>query len=270
MKHNYRKICISAFLVLSIIQFSAAQIMRVGVKAGPQMSWVANNDPKYEPIASVRPATGFHAGFVMGFKVKDRYFLNLETMYSQKGKIVRGKEDSELHDKVVYHHLDIPVLFSMHFKGKLSDNREFKWYLNAGPTVSYWLGGKGTIKAGDLIENGLSELKYKMVFGERPEEHDASLVYINNANRWQFSMSIGGGLLLEPVDKQKVLLDFRYDIGHTRMGSPTGADYLLPALYDDNLKARHKVLRVSLIYLMEFTSDKKERNKGKSKLKPKF
>ena len=244
--------------------------MRLGVKAGPQLSWVANDDPKYESIASVGPATGFHAGLVMGFKVKDRYFLNLETMYSQKGKIVRGKEDPQLHDKVVYNHLDIPVLFSMHFKGKLSDNKEFKWYLNAGPTVSYWLGGKGKIKAGDLSENGISELKYKFVFGDRPEEHDASLVYIKDANRWQFAMSVGGGLVLEPVDKQKVMIDLRYDIGHTRMGTPASADYLLPALYDDTLKGRHKVLKLSLIYLMEFTSDKKERNKGKSKLKPKF
>ena len=156
---------------------TSAQIIRVGVKAGPQLSWVTVDDPKYKTVATVRPTAGFHAGLVLAFKVKDRYFLNTEFIYSQKGKNVMGKVDPNLNDKVVYHHIDIPVLFSMHFKGKLAKTRQFKWYINAGPNTSYWLGGKGVIKSGDLIENGISELKYKIAFGTRPDHNNPDILY---------------------------------------------------------------------------------------------
>ncbi len=241
--------------------------MRIGVKAGPQLSWVAGDDPKYNSVATVRPTTGFHAGLVLAFKVKDRYFLNTELIYSQKGKRVEGKIDPNLRDKVVYNHIDVPVLFSMHFKGSLTKERQFKWYINAGPTTSYWLGGKGVIKSGDLIENGLSELKYKIAFGTRPDHNNADILYIKDAKRLQFSMSIGGGILLEPANRQKVMIDFRYDIGHTRIGTPESSQFMVPADYQDSLKGRNKGIRMSLIYLFEFSSDRKERNKGKSSIK---
>ena len=54
----------------------------------------------------------------------------------------------------------------MHFKAKLSDTRQFKWYINAGPNISYWLGGKGKINAAELVENGEHPLNYKIEFGD--------------------------------------------------------------------------------------------------------
>jgi len=264
MKYKVLRNYIAALLFFASIQITSAQIIRVGMKAGPQLSWVAVDDPKYKTVATVRPTAGFHAGLVLAFKVKDRYFLNTEFIYSQKGKSSVGKADPYLNDKVVYHHLDIPVLFSMHFKGKLTKTRQFKWYINAGPNASYWLGGKGVIKSGDLIENGLSELKYKIAFGSRPDHNNPDILYLKDVNRLQFGMSIGGGLLLEPANKQKVMIDFRYEIGHTRIGTPSSSQFMIPADYQDSLKGRNKGIRVSLVYLFEFTSDRKTRNKGKS------
>lgn len=241
-----------------------AQIIRAGIKAGPQLSWVGVDDPKYKTVATVRPTAGFHAGLVLAFKVKDRYFLNTEYIYSQKGKSVKGKVDPNLDDRVVYHHIDVPVLFSMHFKGKLTETRQFKWYVNAGPNISYWLGGNGVIKSGDLIENSMSELRYKINFGSRPDHNNPDILYVKDANRLQFGMSIGAGLLLEPADKQKVMIDFRYEIGHTRIGTSESSQFLIPSDYQDSLKGRNKGIRLSIIYLFEFSSDRKERNKGKS------
>ena len=265
---GWRK-CIAALIFFSSVQITQAQIIRAGVKAGPQLSWFSVDDPKYNNVAAVRPTAGFHAGLVLAFKVKDRYFLNTEYIYSQKGKIVRGKVDPNLNDRVVYHHIDIPVLFSMHFKGKFMKTRQFKWYINAGPNTSYWLGGKGVIKSGDLIENGLSELKYKIVFGSRPDHNNPDLLYIKDVKRLHFGMSVGGGLLFEPAHKQKVMIDFRCEIGHTRIGTPQSSQFLIPSDYQDSLKGRNKSIRLSLVYLFEFSSDRKERNKGKSTLDPK-
>lgn len=268
MKRIAWRKCIAGLILIGCTEMTYAQIIRVGAKVGPQLSWVSIDDPQYKTVADVRPTAGFHAGFVLAFKVKDRYFLNTEYIYSQKGKNAKGKLDPDLHDKVVYHHIDIPILFSMHFKGKLK-TRQFKWYINAGPNTSYWLGGKGVIKSGDLIENGFSELKYKIAFGTRPDHNNPDILYIKEANRLQFGMSIGGGLLLEPIGKQKIMIDFRYEIGHTRIGTTQSSQFQVPADYQDSLKGRNKGIRLSLVYLFEFTSDRKERNKGKSTISTK-
>lgn len=268
MKYRVSRKCIAGLLFIASIELTSAQIIRVGVKAGPQFSWAAVDDPKYKAVASVHPVVGFHAGLVFAFKVKDRYFLNTEYIYSQKGKRAKGKVDPNLDDKVVYHHLDIPVMFSMHFKGNFTKTRQFKWYINAGPNTSYWLGGKGTIESGDLIENGMSELKYKIAFGTRPDRNNADILYIKDAKRLQFGLNFGGGILLEP-GKQKIMIDFRYEAGHTRLGNAESSQFLIPSDYQDNLKQRNKGLRLSLIYLFEFSSDRKVRNKGKSTINTK-
>ncbi len=267
MNHLALKNCIGAILLLLSAEVASSQIIRAGFKAGPQFSWVTVDDPKFNTIADVHPMAGFHAGLVLAFKVKDRYFLTTEYIYSQKGKNVTGKIDPNLNDKVVYQHVEIPVLFSMHFKGRVSNSREFKWYINAGPNTSYWLGGKGVIQSGDLIENRIPELKYKIAFGTRPDHNNPDILYIKDANRLQFGMNVGAGVLLEPGGNQKVMIDFRYEIGHTQLGNAGSSQFLVPSDYQDNLKGRNKGIRLSLVYLFEFSSDKKELNKGKSTIK---
>ncbi len=267
MKVIIWKNCLVLLLLISTIEVATGQIIRAGFKAGPQLSWVTVDDPKFKEVGKVRPIPGFHAGAVIAFKVKDRYFLNTEYIYSQKGKNVTGKIDPDLNDKVIYRHIDIPILFAMHFKGNLAKTRQFKWYINAGPNTSYWLGGKGVINSGDLIENGKQELKYKIAFGTRPDYNDADILYIKDAKRLQFGMNVGGGILLEPGKKQKVMIDFRYEIGHTQLGNAQSSQFIIPADYQDNLKGRNKGIRLSIVYLFEFSSDKKELNKGKSTIK---
>jgi len=261
---SFLKYCLTVLLLLASGAMTFGQIIRAGITAGPQLSWVTVDDPKYNAIAKVHPIPGFHAGAVIAFKVKDRYFLTTEYIYSQKGKSVTGKIDPDLSDKVIYRHIDIPILFSMHFKGKLGESRQFKWYINAGPNTSYWLGGNGVIRAGDLIENGIPELKYKIAFGTRTDHNNPDILYIKDANRLQFGMNVGAGLVLEPGGKQKVLVDLRYEIGHTQLGNAGSSQFLIPSDYQDNLKGRNKGIRLSLIYLVEFSSDRKEVNKGKS------
>ncbi|MDH4092015.1 MAG: PorT family protein [Cyclobacteriaceae bacterium] len=263
------RLCSTGLLLVVSLSTTSAQIIRAGIKAGPQLSWVTVDDPKYNAVGKVHPIPGFHAGAVLAFKVKDRYFLNTEYIYSQKGKNVTGKIDPNLNDKVIYRHIDVPILFSMYFKGKFLKTREFKWYINAGPNISYWLGGNGVIEAGDLIENGIPALKYKIAFGTRPDHNDPDILYIKDAKRLQFGMNVGGGILLEPGGNQKVLIDFRYEIGHTQIGNAGSSQFLIPSDYQDNMKGRNKGIRLSLIYLYEFSSDPKERNKGKSTINKK-
>jgi hypothetical protein len=259
------KSAVYTFIVVLLLSFqnSSAQIVRAGFKAGAQVNWVRLDNASFGDTVKVNPSPGFNVGGVVSFKVRDRYFLHTEYVYSQKGKILRGKIDPLLHDKATYHYFEIPILFTMHFKGRLGKSREFKWYLGAGPNISYWLGGKGELESSDLKENFLDKIDYTIEFGERMDTQHPRVIYYPNANRFQFGMNIGAGLMLEPGERNKVMLDLRYGFDQTRLGKGL-ADYQIPADFDDNLRVRNWGFKASVIYLTEFNLDKKSRNKGKS------
>jgi opacity protein-like surface antigen len=241
----------------------SAQIIHAGFKAGASLNWVRFDNPSFGDTVKTSPFPGFDVGGVVSFKVRDRYFLHTEYVYSQKGKILQGKIDPLLHDKVTYHYFEIPVLFTMHFESKVGKSREFKWYLGAGPNVSYWISGNGQLRSSDLEENFIDQIDYKVVFGERLDTQHPRDIYYPNANRLQFGLNIGAGLMFEPGVRNKVMVDFRYGFDQTRLGKGL-ADYQIPADYDDNLRVRNWGFKASIIYLTEFNLDKKSRNKGKS------
>ncbi|MEX2233153.1 MAG: outer membrane beta-barrel protein [Cyclobacteriaceae bacterium] len=247
-----------------------SQIMQFGVKGGAQLSWARSDDPQFRKQVKIRPMPGYNAGFVLSFKVKDRYFLHTEYLFSTKGKVVRGRIDKVLEDRITYNYIEVPILYNIHFKGSLGGTRRFKWHAGAGPLFSYWLGGKGWIHADEFEENEFPPFDYKIRFGERGEDiKDYDIIYIKDAKRLQLGFTLGGAILLEPSNSGKVMVDLRFELGHTWLGTPTSADYVLPVTYDDNLKARNMGLRFSVMYLFERNMDKKVRNKGKSNLKPK-
>ncbi|HEX6227281.1 MAG TPA: hypothetical protein VFZ52_22850, partial [Chryseolinea sp.] len=68
MKYIVWRKSIAGLLIFACVEITSAQIIRVGAKVGPQMSWFAVDDPKYNSVASVRPMVGFHAGLVVAFK----------------------------------------------------------------------------------------------------------------------------------------------------------------------------------------------------------
>lgn len=244
-----------------------AQIVRVGATAGAQMTWVKSDSPTFMDSVRIDPMPGFRVGGVVSFKVKDRYFLHTEYVYSRKGKIVTGKIDDMLKDRVTYHYLEVPVLFTRHFKASLGGEKEFKWYMGIGPNISYWISGKGRMEASDLFENGLSEIHYKIAFGPRLDTEHPLIIYYDKANRYQFGLNVGGGVILEPVSSHKIMLDVRYTFDQTHLGRSRSSDHQIPPDYVDNLKARNRGVKFSVIYLLEYNLDKKERNKGKSTLK---
>jgi hypothetical protein len=184
--------------------------------------------------------------------------------------VIRGKIDKMLEDRVTYNYIEIPLLYNIHFKGSLGGSRQFKWYAGAGPLFSYWLGGSGRIDSDEFAENNFPPFEYKIRFGERGEDiGEYDIIYVKDVNRFQLGFTFGGGLMLEPAGSGKIMIDLRGELGHTWMGTPSSADYVLPVTYDDNLKARNIGVRFSVMYLFERNMDKKVRNKGKSNLKQK-
>ena len=249
---------------------ASGQILQYGIKAGPQMSWMASDDKSFKEQVSIDPRIGYNAGFVLSFKVKDRYFLHTEYIFSTKGKVNHGKIDKMLEDRVTYNYIEIPMLYNIHFRGRVGGSRQFKWYAGAGPLFSYWLGGREWINSDEFAENSFPPFTYKIRFGERGEDiGETDAIYMKDVKRFQLGFNIGGGVMLEPANSGKIMFDVRFDLGHTWMGTPQSADYVLPVTYDDNLKARNMALRFSVMYLFERNLDKKVRNKGKSNVKQK-
>lgn len=255
-------------LLVSTPLFS--QVVRMGIKGGAQMSWVRSDDAGFRETVKIRPVPGYNAGAVFSFKVKERYFLHTEYLFSTKGKLIRGKIDKMLEDRITYNYIDVPILYNVHFKGSLGSTRKFKWYAGAGPIFSYFLGGRGVLNSEEFVENNFPPVHYKIRFGERGEDiGEYDIIYVHDIKRLQLGFTFGGGILLEPSNTNKIMVDLRFELGHTWMGTPTSADYVIPVTYDDNLKARNLGLRFSVMYLFETNLNKKIRNKGKSNLKPK-
>jgi hypothetical protein len=244
---------------------SHAQVVRLGVKAGPRMSWMKLDDAKHKNIVDIKPVFSYSVGGVAAFKVKDRYFLHTELNYTTKGKISTGKLDPLLDDRVTYHYLEVPALFSLQFKSRTKSDKQFKWYLGIGPNVSYWMGGRGVIKGSDLYENKINQLKYTVAFGDRPDADSPDKMFVEDAQRFQFGLNAGGGFLFEPGGNRKIMIDLRYELGHSQLGEK--GDFIIPTDYDDNLNARNMGFTLSVMYLFEINLDPNVRNRGKSTIK---
>lgn len=285
---GYLRLFICALFFCAITYQGLAQVVRAGLKGGFQASWI-NYDGKWlnynddgkdynKGFANITPVPGFNVGGILSFRVKDRFFLQTEYLYSTKGRKVTYDKNVEnppfepdIRDRVVYKYLSVPVMFTIYFNANIGKNKRFKWFAGAGPSFNYWLGGKGVYYSESLeFEYNLpeGEAEYILKFGERGEDSDHKHVYYSNVNRMQIGLIACAGLLFEPAESHKVLLDLRYEIASTRLGnSLSNASYMLPPKYDETLKARNHTISLSLAYLFEFNTDKKVKNKGKSTIK---
>jgi hypothetical protein len=274
MDSVYRYLMV-VILAVVVSKTTFSQTIYAGLKGGLNLSWVSHNTSGYNDFQGYKdnykilPVLGYNAGAVVAFKVKKRFFLHTEYLFSTKGKYVKGNIDKYHEDRVRYNFFEIPILYNIFFEAKLKTKRvrQFKWYAGIGPNFSYWLGGKGSIYSSEHVENNQPITNYKIRFGERgPNRDEIDVVYIKDARRIQLGVNIGGGILLEPTNGRKIMVDLRFELGHTWMGNGESADYLIPVDYKggQNLKDRNMGLRLSLLYLFESNLDKKVRNKGKS------
>lgn len=268
------KIVLIGAISLLLTQKMAAQVLRAGVVASAQACWVKLDDSSFRDTVSISPKPGFRVGGVLAFKVKDRYFLHTEYVYSQKGKIAKGKLDENLKDEATYSFIDVPILFTMHFKGHIGKTRTFQWFLGAGPTLSYWLSGKGKINSGDVQENSpqlnAPPVDYKIKFGKRTESSSDNDFYYQNARRFQLGLNLAAGVFVEPAPGRVMSIDLRYSFYQTQMGDNNTADIVSPIDYLDNLAARNRAIQLSVCYMFEYNTDKKSRHKGKSTIKKKY
>jgi hypothetical protein len=234
----------------------------VGPSVGVNYSWITFDEKENKDYYKVTPVPGFHAGVNLSFKVRKRFFLHSSLIYSQKGKIVEGKDDPDLRNKVTYSYIELPILYTVEFKMHAKNNREYKIYLGAGPNVSYWLGGRGTFYNSELREGFQDERKYRIAFKKNLEEIDDKEMGIEQANRVQLGLNISAGFVFEPIQRQEVMLTFRYELGHSFLSRSGDGRFSNVFSYEDDLQVRNQGFRISLAYLIDLQTD--QRKKGKS------
>lgn len=268
-------LAISLFLLVSSVAFSqktaapavaakTSQIL-IGPIAGVNYSWTSFGERDDRSDYSVNPVLGYHFGGHIAFKVRKRFFLHTSILYSTKGKVIKGKLDPLLNNKVQYNYIDVPIVYTIDFKRKLGGGKEFKYFLGIGPNVSYWLGGKGTLYNNDLNENGLPEQDYKIVFKKDVSTLGDDRMNVATPNRFQLGLAFTAGIEFEPSGTNRIMLNVRYELGHSYLSREEDGVFPISITYTDPLKIRSQGFRISLAYLIDLKVE--QRKKGKSTIK---
>lgn len=247
-------------LLLSLCGSQASSQILVGPIAGANYSWTTFANKDLKETYKVIPTFGFHVGGHLAFKVRNRFFLHTSLLYVTKGREIEGKIDQMLRNTERYSYIEMPISYTVDFKGKLGQNKEFKYFLGIGPNIGYWLGATGTLLNSDLEENNIGEISYEAAFKRSLDDIQPDEMGVEEPNRFQFGLNFVAGMVLEPAPKQRMMLSIRYELGHTYIAKTDGT--FLDTYYQSPLRSRNQGLRVSLAYLIDLKTE--ERKKGKS------
>jgi hypothetical protein len=184
---------------------------------------------------------------------------------------MEGKLDPLFNNDVKYRYIDIPILYTKETKAKFGRDKYYKWYLGVGPSINYWLGGKGVLKNQDLNENTINppnyDLPYHVTFNKNSEDVVQGQMNVEKPNRIQLGLNFSAGLIFEPIDLNKFMITARYQLGHTFMSEKSSGDFGIPGklYYEDDLRIRTHSISLSLYYFIDLKTE--ESKKGKSTIK---
>jgi hypothetical protein len=237
----------------------------VGPKAGVQYGWVGLDRDIDREFLRSEPALGAHFGGVAIFRVRERFYLHTELLYSFRQQVIKGRQDELLESKTTNHFIELPISFKMNFKSRIKDLK-YQWFAGAGPTLGYWLGGSNTLRSSELDEADRFPSDYSIKFDAIPiEDADNNTLYIDEGNRMQLGIHAVGGLMFEPQNGKAFIIDVRFDYGHSYFARE---DYgYFPGLldYSEPTRARYMAIKLGLTYV--FDTNVSESRKGKSTVK---
>jgi hypothetical protein len=251
------------FLIALLTLFCTAPVFSqilVGPEIGGNYSWTSFGDKDLKDSYRVTPVFGFHAGGHLAFLVRKRFFLHASLLYATKGRVLQGKDDALLKNTSRYNYIDMPISYTVDFKGKIGKGKEFKYFLGVGPNVSYWLGGKGTLYNSELKENNFSEQKYKIVFNKDPTTQGLDEMNVQNPNRLQLGLNLVAGAVIEPGLRQRLMVTIRYELGHSYLAKSNGT--FTQTYFQDPLQSRNQGFRISVAYLYDLKTENRKRGKS--------
>jgi hypothetical protein len=208
-------------------------------------------------------------------RMKEKYSLHVQLLYSKKTKVVYGELDPNFRNRLTNNYLELPITYTIEFKRLVGETqagmtKSFNWFLGAGPTVSYWMGGKGNLKSSNLIEDlQFTGLDYKVAFGADAAtlETQTDLLNVTRANRLQFSINFAGGIIVEPAGFQKIILTASLELGQSFIAKENNGFFSGSNVDLDPQRAKFHSLRFSVGYVLDMKLESRQR--GKSTIKNK-
>jgi len=231
-----RLLGLSGTLFLFVVTCSAclAQIW-VGPKVGLQLAKAVPD--QQERLYGEKYTSSYQPGYTFGldanYEVNRTFSLETGLLYSRKGKIITQQESPYQKNIATYHHLDLPLLLRITF-----GRGYWQWYLNAGANVSYWLAGKGSIQTDGR------EKDYRIRFS--PGNSQSGDIYLPNANRLQFGLDFGSGLIFKVGRSERLSVDFKYTLGQTDLSQ--SATSTNAQRYFDRFRTTNHVISISTAY----------------------
>ena len=214
-----------------------------GFKAGVNANKISFAEQVYKDFYDTKFKLGYTAGAVFLIENKEKYGLYTEFLYSVKGKSIESNANDYETNIASYQYLDFPVMFRVKF-----NQPKFDWFVQLGPELSYWLGGKGAFKVYEPDRDVFTTYEYTVNFGEPQNTSD----YLNvaEANRIQVGLAVGGGMIWDLKNGNYVSLDVRYTFGHTYVGGYESAS--IPNIgLEDNLEYTNNIATISAVYYFD-------------------
>ena len=232
---------------------------QVGLKAAFTSYKSTFNFPEDEEIFDQKVRPGFQVGGVLDLPLANVFHFYAELYYSMKGKKT-FITDAGITNNATYHFIEAPVLLRFSFNGGEVPSGNYRWHIDVGPTISYWLGGSGS-----LVANGPKN-PYDIVFGDPPENNSSfETMYIANGERWQWGLMFGLGMDYPVTKGQIVYIDLRAGLGGTNLGDFDSQAYLPVLGFSDSMQVSFLEFSLSAAYTFEI--DWISTRKGKSNVK---
>ncbi|MBS1681220.1 MAG: PorT family protein [Bacteroidetes bacterium] len=266
------------FFLFRIVYSSNAQVeekpkLYVGGTLGTSVSklFFFENSNLYKSL----PTIGFDGGVMASLKVRKKFRLNAQLIYSQLGRTVKNKGTRpdplyKVSSRMQY--IELPVFYALEFKrltpqGQLEGGRRktYNWYVGAGPIVRYWLNDKGTFRSSNLTENLIDHFDYTAAFNSTDATAPGKEL-MPQANRLQFGVNITAGLAFEPMSGKRIMASVHLNLMQTFLAkSPGSFPTSIPNETNadaDELRARNHSIRFSVGYLFDTKIEKRKRGKS--------
>jgi len=210
----------------------------------------------------------FQVGAAFSYTATSMYAVYGELLYERVDKSVRDIQTNGevVNTEMTNHFISAPIMLRV-----TMGSAPFHYFINGGPRLGYWLGGKCKQDLEEFSEFLIDDdgnplvVEYDITFNSSDAlAGDRSTALVSKPNRLQFGLTLGGGFLIDIQGGYRLQLDFRYTWIHSNMGTNNGSldTNFDNESYRENLEYYHNIATVGVAFLFDYNS--KLRKKGRS------
>lgn len=244
---------------LLLVSFSSQAQFWFGPKIGTQIIIPQYQADAHADSFKVSNKVNWHAGIAMDYSTEGHFEVHTEIVYARLNNRTKAKSlfpDQGLDSKTVNHFLTAPLMARVVFM----QNSRFKVFVEAGPRLSWWLGGKGSIVSDETEENAsvLGEaVDFDILFLKEdmedvnPSDYNNKLI-VTKPNRLQYALDFGVGWLFDISPTQRAIVDAKFSWAHSNMAFNEGVAFSNIQEYHEDMEYRSHMLMISVAYMFGY------------------